>query len=74
MIWGVIGWDYKSELVFMEKLLWRKGICSRAYLEQVLQPIVFLLFNELGPEYIFMEDGAKVYKGDAKTTTRHPRF
>ncbi len=66
MIWGAIGWDYKSELVFIEKLLQRKGICSRTYLEQVLQPIVFPLFNKLGPEYIFIEDRAKVYKGDAR--------
>jgi hypothetical protein len=32
MIWGAIGWDYKSELVFLEKLPTRKGICSIAYL------------------------------------------
>jgi hypothetical protein len=38
MIWGPISWDYKSELV--EKLPDRKGICSKAYRLQVLQPIV----------------------------------
>ena len=32
MIWGGLGWDYKSKLVFMEKLPNRKGICSKAYL------------------------------------------
>jgi DDE superfamily endonuclease len=44
----------------------RKGICSKAYLEQVLEPIVFPLFDRLGPEYIFMEDGSKVHKGKAR--------
>ena len=33
MIWGAIGQDYKSELVFLEKLPERKGICSEAYLQ-----------------------------------------
>src|SRR6266487_1131877 len=65
MIWGAIGWDYKSKLVFMEKLPNRKGICSKAYLQQVLEPVVFPLFDQLGPEYIFMEDGAKVHAGSA---------
>ncbi len=66
MVWGAIGWDQKSPLVFLEKLPRRKGICSKAYLQQVLQPIVFPLFDQLGTEYIFMEDGSKVYKGDAR--------
>jgi hypothetical protein len=63
MIWGAIGWDYKLELVFIEKLLERRGICSKVYLQEVLEPIVFLLFDILGPEYIFIEDGAKIYYG-----------
>jgi hypothetical protein len=63
MIWGAIGWDYKSELVFLEKLPERKGICSKAYLQQVLEPVVFPLFEELGPEYIFMEDGQRSMRG-----------
>ena len=50
----------------MEKLPERKGICSKAYLQQVLQPVVFLLFDQIGPEYIFIEDGAKVYVGSAR--------
>ena len=66
MIWGAIGWDYKSPLVFLEKLPDRKGVCSKAYLEQVLEPIIFPLFDSLGPEYIFMEDGSKVHKGKAR--------
>ena len=66
MIWGGLGWDYKSELVFIQKLPGRKGICSKAYLRQVLQRVVFPLFDRLGPEYIFMEDGAKVYTGSAR--------
>jgi hypothetical protein len=66
MIWGAIGWDYKSPLVFLEKLPGRKGVCSKAYLEQVLEPVVFPLFDSLGPEYIFMEDGSKVHLGKAR--------
>jgi hypothetical protein len=66
MIWGAIGWDYKSELVFMEKLPERKGICSKAYLTEVLEPVVFPLFDTLGPDFIFMEDGAKVHCGSAR--------
>ena len=32
----------------------------------MLEPVVFPLFDELGPEYIFMEDGSKVHKGHAR--------
>jgi hypothetical protein len=66
MIWGVIGWDYKSPLIFLEKLPDRKGVYSKAYLEQGLEPVVFPLFHTFGLEYIFIEDGSKVYKGKAK--------
>jgi hypothetical protein len=61
MIWGVISWDYKSELVFIEKLPERKGICSKVYLQEILEPVVFPLFNILGLEYIFMENNTKIY-------------
>ena len=63
MIWGAIGWDYKSELVFLERIYSKKGICSRDYLEQVLKSVVFPLFDGLGPDYIFIEDGSKVHVG-----------
>lgn len=47
----------------------RKGICWNAYLEQMLEDIVFLYYDSLTPdkqeELIFMEDGSKVYKGKA---------
>ena len=66
MIWGAIGWDWKSPLVFLEKEEGCKGVNSRAYRDQVLYPIVFPLFDELGPEYIFQEDGSKVHKGYAR--------
>jgi hypothetical protein len=66
MIWGAIGWDYKSELVFLERIYGKKGICSRDYLEQVLKPVVFPLFDGLGPKYIFMEDRSKVHVGYAR--------
>ncbi len=61
-----MGQDYKSPLVFLEKLPDWKGIYSKAYLQQVLEPVVFPLFDTLGPEYIFMEDGSKVYKEKAR--------
>jgi hypothetical protein len=66
MIWGAISWDYKSELVFLGKFPGRKGICSKAYLQQVLQPVSFPLFDELDPEYIFMEDRAKIHTRSAR--------
>jgi hypothetical protein len=50
----------------MEKLPERRGICSKAYLQQVLVPVVFPLFDNLGPEYIYMEDGPKVHLGKAR--------
>jgi hypothetical protein len=65
IIWEAIGWDYKSELVFIEKLPKRKGIYSKAYLQQVLEPVIFLLFDQLSLEYIFIEDGSKVHTGNA---------
>jgi hypothetical protein len=66
MIWGVIGWGYKSLLVFIEKLLRRKGVCSKAYLQQVLEFVIFPLFETLGENYMYMEDGSKVHKGNAR--------
>lgn len=52
--------------MFIEKLPGRRGICSKAYLQQVLQPVIFPLFDRLGPEYIFIEDGAKVHARSAR--------
>jgi hypothetical protein len=66
MIWGAIGWDYKSPLVFLEKEPGNKGITSKAYLHQVLEPIIFPLFDQLGPEYYYMEDGSGVHKAFAR--------
>ena len=37
MVWGVIGWGFKSKLVFLEKTAGARGINSKAYAEQVLQ-------------------------------------
>ncbi|KAF4624048.1 hypothetical protein G7Y89_g14125 [Cudoniella acicularis] len=62
-------WDLRwntGELVFLEKLPERKGICSKTYLQQVLEPVVFPLFEELRLEYIFKEGGSKVHKGKAR--------
>ena len=66
MSWGALGWDWKSPLVFLEKEEGSKGITSKAFLHQVLEPVVFPKFDQLGPEYIFMEDGAKVHLGHAR--------
>jgi hypothetical protein len=40
MIWGAIGWDWKSPLIFLKEE-GRKGIYSQAYLNQVLEPVIF---------------------------------
>jgi hypothetical protein len=65
IIWGAIGWNSKSLLVFLEKEKTAKRVNLQAYRDQVFQPIIYLLFDQLGTEYIFMEDGAKVYKKHA---------
>jgi hypothetical protein len=48
----------------------KKGIYSIAYLNQVLNPVVFPWFDSLSAkqkeEFLFMEDGAKIHKGVAK--------
>ncbi|PQE23343.1 hypothetical protein CJF30_00011207 [Rutstroemia sp. NJR-2017a BBW] len=59
MFWGMIGWDYKSPLVFLERQEGDRGVTSKTYLQQVLEPIVFPLFDQLGTDYIFMEDDLK---------------
>jgi hypothetical protein len=57
-------------LVFLEKHEGRKGVCSQAYLEQVLNGVIFPYYNSLNQrqkeEFIFIEDGSKVYKGKAR--------
>jgi hypothetical protein len=45
MIWGALGWDWKSPLVFLEKEPRHKGVTSRVYKTQVLEPIVAPLFD-----------------------------
>jgi hypothetical protein len=70
MVWGAIGWNWKSLLIFIVKEEGRKGICSQAYLNQVLEPIIFpfsaLLTDEQKQEWRFMEDGSGVHKGKAR--------
>jgi hypothetical protein len=48
----------------------RKGVCSQAYLNQVLEPVIFpfwaLLTDKQKQEWYFIEDGLKVYKGKAR--------
>jgi hypothetical protein len=52
--------------MFLEKIYSKKDICSQDYLEQVLKPVVFLLFDSLGSEYIFIEDRSKVHVSYAR--------
>jgi transposase len=70
MVWGALGWDFKSPLVFLTKEEGRRGICSTAYLKQVLEEVVFPYYNQLDEneqeEFIFIEDRSKVHKGKAR--------
>ena len=70
MVWGVMGWDWKSLLIFLVKEPGMKGICSIVYLKQVLEPMVFPWLDSLTAkqkeEFFFMEDGAKIYARKAK--------
>ena len=70
MVWAAIGWDWKSELVFLERKEGKKGICSTAYTEQVLGAIIGPHYASLSLEeqekFIFMEDGAKVHQRAAR--------
>jgi hypothetical protein len=41
MVWAAIGWDWKSPLVILVKEEGKKGICSTAYLKQVLKVYIY---------------------------------
>ena len=70
MVWGALGWDYKSPLVFLTREEGKRGICSTTYLNQVLEAVVSQYYDQLKgakkSDFIFMEDGAKVHKGKAR--------
>ena len=70
MVWRALGWDYRTPLVFLTSEEGKRGICSTAYLNQVLEAVVFLYCDQLKGakkgDFIFMEDGAKVHKGKAR--------
>ena len=70
IVWAAIGQDQKSPLVFLVKEPGKKGICNTAYLNQVLEAVIFPFYDTLTDdqkaEFIFMEDRAKIYKGKAK--------
>ena len=65
MVQGAISWDWKSPLIFLERKEGKKGICSTAYTEQVLEGVIKPFYNSLNPaqkeEFIFIEDRVKVY-------------
>ena len=70
MVFGGIGFDYKSPLVFMSKTEGNKGINSKNYRDQVLIPVLTPAMAELtefGERRILMEDGAKIHQGFART-------
>jgi hypothetical protein len=50
MVWGAISWNWKSLLIFMVKEEGRKGVCSQAYLNQVLEPVIFPFWASLTDE------------------------
>ena len=57
MIWGGIGWNYKSPSVFLEKEDYIKWKYNYAFLTLVLKPIVFPYFDSLpkqeGESFLF---------------------
>ena len=74
MVQGAIGQDQKSPLVFLVKELGKKGVYSIAYLNQVLNPVIFPQFNSLSvkqkEEFLFIEDRAKIHKGIVKLSRK----
>jgi transposase len=70
MIWAAIGWDWKSELVLLTKEPGKKGFCSTAYTNQVLDAVIGPHYASLSldqkEKFISMEDGAKVHQGAAR--------
>jgi hypothetical protein len=50
----------------MEKLPGQKDIYSKIYFEQILKPIIFPLFKIFDSDYIYIENGSKVYKRKAQ--------
>lgn len=48
-----------------------KGIIFKAYLHQVLEPIVFEMFDGYEEEFIYIGDGAKIHIGAAKIPKDH---
>jgi hypothetical protein len=67
MVWAAIGWDWKSDLIFLEREPGKKGICSTVYTNQVLEAVIGPCYALLSPgqqeKFIFIEDGAKVHMG-----------
>ena len=61
MVWGAIGYDFKSDLVIIEKTPGQKGMGAKAYEEQILWPHLGPLFAEARvrrPESFVVEDNA----------------
>jgi hypothetical protein len=55
MVWGAIGYNWKSKLIFL-KGTGKRGVCGRDYLEQVLEPYLGPLFQNEESELYNPED------------------
>src|SRR5215208_4043667 len=74
MVWGAIGYSWKSKLIFL-KGTGKRGVCSKDYLEQVLKPYLGPLFQNqeselydpenyfpgLDADGVYVEDNAGVH-------------
>ena len=53
----------------LREVRWKKGVCNKAYVQQVLEAVIFPYYDSLNEapkkESIFIEDGSKVHKGNA---------
>ena len=45
MVWGMIGYNWKSKLIFLEGT-GKRGITGKDYLEQVLKPYIAPMFKK----------------------------
>jgi len=73
MIWGAIGYGWKSDLVFLSGHGPRGGITMEDYKEQVLEPIVEPTIHGLkdwGENPLFMEDGSTEHGNGGKGKLR----
>jgi transposase len=77
MVWGALGYDFKSELVIIERIPGRKGMGAKAYEEQILWPHLGPLFavaRANRPDCFVVEDNAPPHaKKGANSCTNNAR-